>query len=83
MKITVELPDALHRKAEAAAAEEGKSLKKYLAESVADCLRRRTSVPQIRPWETAFGGLRSLHRENVRIARLIAAEFEGVDEPGR
>jgi hypothetical protein len=29
-----------------------------------------------RPWQAAFGGLRSLHHENRRIERLIEAEFE-------
>ncbi|MGA2593975.1 MAG: hypothetical protein ABSH32_29080 [Bryobacteraceae bacterium] len=31
------------------------------------------------PWENAFGGLKDLHRENLRIDRLIAAEFETID----
>jgi len=32
------------------------------------------------PWEGAFGGLCAVHRENVRIDRLISAEFETIDE---
>jgi hypothetical protein len=33
-----------------------------------------------KPWENAFGGLKDLHRENRRIERLIAAEFETIDK---
>ena len=81
MKTTVELPDALFRKAKAAAAEEGKSLKTFLTEAVTDRLHRGPSTPpQSKPWEAAFGGLKSLHRENVRIAGLIASEFERIDD---
>jgi len=31
-------------------------------------------------WMLAFGGLRDLHRENLRVERLIEQEFERVDE---
>jgi hypothetical protein len=80
MKTTVEIPDPLFRKAKAAAAEEGKSLKDFFAEAVAIRLQQKNvgdSGPM--PWQAAFGGLKHLHRENLRIDRLIAAEFETVD----
>jgi hypothetical protein len=81
MKTTVEIPDALFRKAKAAAAEEGKSLKDFLTEAVTDRLHRGSSASsQSQPWEAAFGGLKSLHHENVRIAGLIASEFERIDD---
>lgn len=81
MKTTVELPDALFRKAKAAAAEEGRSLKDFFAEAVASKLRHKTAdEPDVKPWEAAFGGLSNLHRENLRIQQLIAAEFENIDE---
>ena len=81
MKTTVELPDALFRKLKSLAAEEGKSLKDVLTEAVADRLRRGTAAECAqKPWEAAFGGLKNLHRENVRINQAIAAEFENIDE---
>ena len=81
MKTTIELPDALFRKAKAAAAEQGQSLKNFFTEAVQDRLqRRRGPVQGAMPWERAFGGLRDLHRENLRLDRLIAAEFETIDE---
>ncbi len=81
MKTTVELPDLLFRKAKAAAAEQGKSLKDFFAEAVHERLHRYTREGATKkPWEAAFGGLRSLHRENRRIDRIISAEFESVDD---
>jgi len=81
VKTTVELPDMLFRKAKAAAAEEGKSLKDFFAEAVKDRLGRPVSAQSTgKPWEAAFGGLRSLHRENLRIDRIISSEFESIDE---
>jgi len=81
VKTTVELPDTLFRKAKAAAAEEGKSLKDFFAEALKDRLRRPSpELGTSKAWEAAFGGLHTLHRENLRINRIISAEFESVDE---
>ncbi len=81
MKTTVELPDSLYRKLKSTAAEEGRSIKDLLTEAVAERLRRRgPTEPNARPWESAFGGMKALHRENLRIDRLIRAEFEKIDE---
>jgi hypothetical protein len=80
VKTTVEIPDSLFRKAKAAAAEEGKSLKDFFTEAVQEQLRRKSSQPASKPWESAFGGLKDLHRENLRIQKLISAEFEVIDE---
>jgi hypothetical protein len=84
MKTTFEIPDALFRRAKAAAAEEGKSLKEFFAEAVSDRLNQKyRGDGGAMPWEAAFGGLRQLHRENRRIDRIIAAEFETVDQEER
>jgi predicted transcriptional regulator len=81
VKTTVELPDTLFRKAKAAAAEEGRSLKDFFKEAVQDRLRRATGQQSSpKQWEAAFGGLRALHRENLRIDRIIQEEFESIDE---
>jgi hypothetical protein len=32
-----------------------------------------------KPWDASFGGLKSLHHENLRIDKVIAAEFENLD----
>ena len=81
MKTTIELPDLLFRKAKVAAAEEGKTLKDFFTQAVYERLHRRASENRHHKlWEPVFGGLRSLHRENRRIDRIISAEFESIDE---
>jgi len=80
MKTTVELPDALFRRAKAAAAEQGQSLKDFFAQAVQNQLQRNQARSAAKPWEKAFGGLRDLHRDNLRISRIIEEEFETIDE---
>jgi hypothetical protein len=41
--------------------------------------RRPDHTRPDQPWRKAFGGLRDLHRENLRIDRLIAEEFERIE----
>jgi hypothetical protein len=83
LKTTIELPDLLFRKAKVAAAEDGKTLKDFLAQAVYQHLCRRGSENrQHKPWEPAFGGLRSLRGENRRIDRIISAEFGSIDKEG-
>ena len=78
MKTTVEIPDALFRRAKAAAAKEGVSLKTFFNEAISQRLCR-SEAPR-KPWEAGFGELRHLHAENQRILRVIEEEFETVDE---
>jgi hypothetical protein len=42
--------------------------------------RREQEAPPEKPWMKAFGGLRELHAETKRIDRVIASEFEQIDE---
>lgn len=85
MKTTVEMPDALFRKAKATAAERGVSLKELLTDAVrehlqrgvADTIRHKSSAP---PWMSAFGGLRALHKETKKINRILQQEFEQIEE---
>ena len=80
MKTTLEIPDTLFRRAKAAAAGDGISLKEFFSEAVSDRLNRTPSTgTTAKPWEAAFGGLKSLRRENRRIDKVIAAEFERID----
>jgi hypothetical protein len=89
MKTTVEIPDMLFRKAKATAAEQGVPLKDLLTDAVREYLQRSTgdsskikpSAPTPAPvWMSAFGGLRSLHKETQRINRILEEEFERVEE---
>lgn len=81
VKTTIEIPDPIFRKAKQAAAEEGRTLKDFVAEAVQDRVRQHSSKTHGRKrWEDLFGALRHLRAENRRIERLVEAEFETIDE---
>jgi hypothetical protein len=73
MKTTLEIPDALFRRAKSAAAEEGIPLRKLVSEALADKLRARAG--EDKPWLKTFGKLRRLRRETTRINSMIEQEF--------
>jgi hypothetical protein len=81
MKTTLELPDALFRRAKSAAAQRGIPLRELVAEALAEKL-----VPgrgEERPWMKCFGQLKDLRRETARIDRLIEEEFEQIEPEDR
>jgi len=84
VKTTVEIPDSLFRQAKALSAQQGISLKDFFTEAVREQLRRKSKPDSGSmaepPWKKAFGGLRELHSETKRIERVIAREFERIDE---
>lgn len=77
MKTTLEIPDALFRRAKSAAAERGIPLRALVSEALAEKLRPRRE--QDKPWMKTFGKLRSLHDETVRIDRIIEQEFGQIE----
>ena len=81
MKTTLEIPDALFRRAKSAAAERGVPLRQLVSEAVAEKLAARRAGE--RPWMKSFGGLRSLRKESVRIARIVSEEFEQIEPEDR
>lgn len=82
MKTTLEIPDAVFRRAKAAAAERGIPFREFVTEAVKDKLAD-TRKDRERPWMAGFGGLRRLHRESARIGRIIEAEFEQIEAEDR
>ncbi len=80
MKTTVEIPDPLFRQAKAVAAQQGLSLKDFFTQALSERLRRKAGGPEEKPWMRAFGGLRELHGETRRLERVVAAEFERIDD---
>jgi hypothetical protein len=77
VKTTLEIPDPLFRRAKSAAAERGIPLRELVTEALADKLRA-PSIPDKR-WMKSFGKLRPLHKETVKINRIIAEEFDRLE----
>jgi hypothetical protein len=73
VRTTIDIPDSLLRRVKSAAAEHGVSLSAFVTEALADKLR--TPGTAEKPWMRSFGKLRSLHKETVRINRIIDEEF--------
>jgi hypothetical protein len=84
MKMTLELPDQLFRKAKATAAERGQLLKEFVTEALRDKLllgseRARADEPA---WMQGFGKLKHLHKETMRVQSVIDQEFEVTEDRG-
>jgi hypothetical protein len=80
VKTTVELPESLLRRAKSAAAEDGRSLKDCLEEALTLWLAQRGKDGEAKPWAAGFGALRHLHKETVRINKVIDREFGRVED---
>jgi hypothetical protein len=77
MKTTLEIPDALFRKAKSTAAQKGISLRQLVTNALAEKLQDMDG--RDRPWMKGFGALRSLRSETERINRIIEEEFKQIN----
>jgi hypothetical protein len=77
MKTTLELPDALFRRAKSAAAQRGIPFRELVTEALTEKLTARST--QDRPWMRSFGKLRTLRKESARIDELIRKEFGRIE----
>jgi len=82
MKTTLEIPDAIFRRAKSAAAERGIPLREFVTEAVKDKLADTRKAGD-KPWMAAFGRLRHLRKDGAKISRLIEEEFEQVEAEDR
>lgn len=82
MKTTLEIPDAIFRRAKSAAAARGIPFRALVSEALADKLRAQSNRDS-RPWMKTFGKLRHLHNETTRINRIIAEEFDQIETEDR
>jgi hypothetical protein len=78
MKTTLEIPDAVFRRAKSAAAARGIPLRAFVTEAVKDKVAAETKAGE-RPWLKHIGKLKHLHKETVRINRLIEEDSEKID----
>ncbi|MDX2222685.1 MAG: hypothetical protein SFV21_08055 [Rhodospirillaceae bacterium] len=81
-KTTVEIPDAVFRRAKARAAERGLLLREFFTEAIRDKLAEPVgaATPAEPAWMEAFGGLRRYRRDLRKVQAEIDREF-GVIEP--
>ena len=80
MKTTLEIPDPVFRRAKSVAAQRGIPLRAFVTEAVEEKLAASLKREE-KPWVRLAGGLKHLHKETVRINRIIKSEFEKI-EPG-
>ncbi len=75
MKTTLEIPDAIFRKAKARAGALGIPLREFVTQAVADKLALGQQR-EGKPWLECAGELAHLHTETVLIQKYINEEFE-------
>jgi hypothetical protein len=82
MKTTLEIPDAIFRRAKSVAAEQGIPFRQFVTEAVRDKLKAPPRSAA-KPWMKTFGKLRRLHKETARISRIIDEEFDQIEAEDR
>jgi hypothetical protein len=78
VKVTLEIPDTIFRRVKACAAVLEIPVRQFITEAVTDKLATPGLSPD-KPWMRGFGALRHLHKETMRIQRLIDEEFEQIE----
>jgi hypothetical protein len=78
VKTTLEIPDPLFRKAKAAAAARGQTLKQLVNEALRDKLAKPAAECQP-DWMKYFGAMKEHSAELRRIDTVIENEFERID----
>lgn len=78
MKTTLEMPDAIFRRAKSVAAERGIPFREFVTEAIKEKLVDANKAEH-KPWMAAFGKLKHLRRETNRINRIIDEEFEQIE----
>jgi hypothetical protein len=78
MKTTLEIPDAVFRRAKSKAAEQGIPLREFVTQAVKAQLLS-TSTDEPKPWMKHFGRLKGLRKETRRISKIIEEASERID----
>jgi hypothetical protein len=82
LKTTLEIPDAIFRRAKTVGAERGIPFRALVSKALSDKLRAQGDRDS-KPWMKTFGKLRHLHKETARISRLMEEEFDQVETEDR
>lgn len=78
MKMTLEIPDPILRRAKSAAAARGVPLREFVTQAVKEKLAAFSKPPE-RPWVKHMGKLKHLHEETERVNQLIERDSEKID----
>ena len=78
MKTTLEIPDSVFRRAKSVAAARGIPLREFVTEAVKAKLAADVRNAE-KPWLRHMGKLKRLHKETLRINRLIEEDSEKID----
>jgi len=78
MKTTLEMPDAVFRKAKAQAAEEGIPLRQLVTEAVRERVDKKSSSGE-KPWMKHVGKLKHLKKDLARINKIVEEEFGKIE----
>ena len=77
MKTTLEIPDAIFRRAKSKAAAQGMPLRQFVTQAVEEKLK--SAAQEEKPWLKHFGKLKHLRKETKRINKFIEGAFEKID----
>jgi uncharacterized protein DUF6364 len=77
LKTTLVIPDAILRRAKSMAAARGISLSELVTEALGDKLSGGAKSAE-KPWMKHVGKLKHLHKETIRINRLIQESSERI-----
>jgi hypothetical protein len=78
MKTTLEIPDAIFRRAKSVAAARGIPLREFVTEAVKEKLAAKPKTGE-KPWLKLMGRLKHLHKETERIDKFIEESSEQMD----
>jgi len=82
MKMTLEIPNDVFRRAKSRASQRGIPLREFVTEAVKAKLATDPRTTET-PWMAAFGKLRHLRKESAKINRTIEEEFEQIEPEER
>ncbi len=82
MKTTLEIPEAVMRRAKARAAATGQTLTRLVTEALNERLAKETMRPE-RPWMRFAGAFKRHRAESRRILKRISEEFEAIEPEDR
>ncbi len=78
MKTTLEIPDAVFRRAKSKAAQQGIPLREFVTQAVEEKLKAPVARGE-KPWMKHLGKLKHLRKESQDIEKLIEDKFEQIE----